>query len=260
MNGLKREDVLRLSSFLAEIDALFVPFRFRQIPDTACAAIMERRSSYRSGRGVAIVLGGAGAERQAGSVSLSRLVDAGFVDHHGSNRRGGSRISITPLGDDWTRATCPVRSVGSAWPALELVATVHELFDGRGNAGFLQERDVLDLRDTTNAKPFLDWEDTCVPLLSRGLLDSETDTDGRIGYQVTAAGRAALATGCPTPLADAPEYDPEIGQHYSDRYLDALHERDSWRPAKPGHCFIPLSSGCWPRMPDRSAFRAALRS
>ena len=92
---------IALLAILADVDALWTPFRFDRSTAKAAAAIAERRDWYAS-KGMPFVYSGGAAERKAGERELRGLADCGFIRLHGRAKWRG--VSLTPAGDDYARA------------------------------------------------------------------------------------------------------------------------------------------------------------
>jgi hypothetical protein len=241
-----------LAAILADTDVIWSPFRWHS---WACAgmaaAIAERRWLYRKS-GVSIVVGGGGAERQSGHRDLQALVSRGLIRFSGRGRNRG--VVLTQSGDNYARALCPTRRIDEAWWALERVRAVEVEYRGESNAGYMLENDILGFQPNAeingNADKLTDFEDEVVSLLAAGLLKNSSDTEGRLGYQTTEAGRAALEAGNPGVPEDLPEYNSEFGMRFTDLLIEQLKLRESWRPSTPNQVWIPLSAGLWPRKPE----------
>jgi hypothetical protein len=230
-----------LIEILASIDALFTPMRWSRGSARACAAVAERRRAFVH-NGVAFVAGGGEAARQTVHRELQELVGAGLIvinRTHGYQRG----VTLTVRGDNVARSLTPTKRVDEAWLALELVATVATALECPGR--FVVEHAVLGIEDSSNPKPFLDFEDLALPLLASGLLESASDAAGRVAYKVTRKGTDALAAGPPIPPADLPNYDSGLAAGFTDSYIAALAARDGWEPAAPSHVWVPLSAGRW---------------
>jgi hypothetical protein len=247
---------LTLARIVARDDGLWTPHRVTRGSSNSCAAaIAEQRARFRS-HGLTLTMGGSALERKSGGRLLAELERKGLIrleKHHGQHRG----VALTDFGDDIARSFVPTNRVDQSFPALELIRATEKLFRGRTNAGFILEHDILEIESVDDGepnldpKPFLDFEDQCLPLLCRGLLESASDTEGRIGYRTTAAGREALLAGPPEAPTQLPDRNPELSQRFIDLYVAELAARESWIPDRHSSVWIPLSAGMWPERPRK---------
>ena len=241
-----------LAAILADVDALWWPYRVTLRSSPAFAAVLERRELY-AGRGVELTMGGSAAERKSGERELAELAEHGWIRlYRSGGRRSG--VALTTAGDDYIRSLCPSCRVDEAWPALRRVFKTEQLFGDDTNCGFVLEHHVLNPRPSDDDQKLLqDFEDDCTPLIARGLLESFSDTVGRLGYRTTKLGREALKGRKPKPPAEIPEYNPALGQEFIELFLQAMRNRETWQPSTPSQCVIPLSAGNWPELPKKKA-------
>jgi DNA-binding PadR family transcriptional regulator len=244
----EREIILRI---LADTDAIWLPFRARATDDgKVAAAIAERRSLFRR-VGIQLAIGGGDAVRQSGHRDLRSLVSKGLIRILGRGKRRG--VTLTNAGDNYVRSIAPSLRIDEAWPALRLVRCVELLFALPIRA-YMLEFDILQIDQRVplngNASRLLDFEFTCLPLLASGLLESSSDTQMRLGYRTTHAGRAALAKRKPARPRNVPPYSSAVGREFTQLWKAALAARDTWSPSRPGLVWIPLSAGMWPRRPE----------
>jgi hypothetical protein len=208
------------------------------------AAVAERRQRYLAGLGVPFLIGGSGPERYRAHSELSKCIAAGWLVSVGSGK--GRCCSLTLEGEQHIAPLVARQVVGEAepWTALEAVAAFTA--EGTVNAGFVCEVDCIgiDYDHPDVRKLLLRLEDAVLPLLVAGLLDSSSDSQGRIGYRLTPAGRDALADGKP-PLGKLPRVNNDLERVYASTLTNVVSDRDRWTG---GGVFVPLSAGCWPEV------------
>jgi hypothetical protein len=241
-----------LAALACETDVLWTPFRTTS-PKHAPrdAAIIERRNLFRSS-GLLFITGGAGADRMRGSRSLTELLDRRFVVLGGYGRNRTAKL--TPAGDNYARSFLPSHRIDESWLVLEQIAATENAFDGRSNAGFVREFEVLGIEDAELSPVYnlmlVELEDRALPLLAAGLIESCSDAEGTLGYRTTDAGREMLAAGQPSTPSKMPVYDKSLGTWFTGVYCQTLAEREQWKPSQTNHVWIPLSAGLWPARDD----------
>ncbi|MAT71181.1 MAG: hypothetical protein CMJ58_16845 [Planctomycetaceae bacterium] len=237
MKLIEKQLVVRV---LAETDVLWTPLRFNDVGAEAAAAIVERRSQFRE-RGLLLAIGGAQADRQQARRVILKLEADGLLCLRGRGKKRS--VCLTRRGDDFARSFCPTLRIDESWHLLERVGRLHAEF---GTAKHLLEQDILGIRDWDDATPLLELEDLALPLLCAGLLDACGDTEGRVGYRVTNAGRKALLRMKPAPPIELPKPDANARKKFNELYVRGLDERRRWRSTRPSHVVIPASAGDWP--------------
>jgi len=255
---LTNDDKSILMGVLVDTDVLFLPFRFSASNRAPAAAVAERRALFAL-RGIPLVGGGSATDRKSFERQLSGLAAAGLLEINRTRSRSVFG-KFTPGGDDVARTMFPSSRVDEAWPHMERLRAVEIAFGAKSNAGFIAEHDVIepDKIDGADSRPFLDLEDSLLPLLARGYVESYGDAVGRIGYRTTTSGRAALSKGKPSPIATA-DYCPELADAFIAQYCAAEVARNSWTTTDTSHVFIPLSAGRWPKRPQAKATASEAR-
>jgi hypothetical protein len=237
-----------LGEILCDTDILWTPFRTRRTTTIARdAAIVERRELFQKS-GLVFATGGSSTARSRDSRAVAELAARKLVTvgAHGRNRT----VRLTPAGDNYARSFLPSCRIDESWPVLEKIAAAEAAFDGRSNAGFIREFEILGIDNAEpaddHARQLVELEDRALPLLAAGLIESCSDAEGTLGYRTTDAGREMLAAGQPSTPSKMPVYDATRGRQFTNEYNAGLHERDLWKPAIPNHVWIPLSAGMWP--------------
>jgi hypothetical protein len=228
-----------LVTLLAQRDALFTPFRHShsKASSHAASAIWERRAEYLR-RGLPVVGGGSPAERQRHSRAMKRAKSAGLIKITG--RTMHTRVRLTPAAEESLSALTACYSVRDSWPLLELMAQFAEI------PGTTCETDIIGKGyDEVTSRDLADVEHRALPLLARDWLASNSDSEGRVDYFITPAGRAALAEGPPAPPESLPDYSHAAGDYYDTIYTPGLRERETWQPTATNNVVIPLSCGMW---------------
>jgi len=214
--GHMNDTNLLIVRILARIDAVFLPMRKwkRPLPGNTSAA----RANYRAGLGVLWVAGGSALERTRLSRVLADAKAAGLVTVLGSAARV-SHVALSEGAEARARALVGLPSLqeavacarqiaqdtaGATWPWL--IETV-PAFTSWGEAGA--------------SSRFMDLEDTLLPALVRGWVDSNSDSHGRVAYRLTDEGAAALAGRQSWPAAEV-EYDGELAEAYYAALKSAL--------------------------------------
>ena len=158
----------------------------------------------------------------------------------GRSKRVGCKL--TPEGDDYIRMRMPVVTVQESWPWLRKLNK-----HSAANSGFALEVDLLKSDyDKLTTIELYELEDKLDPLRCRGLVDSASDIEGRVGYKLIDAGREALTHRRPPAPKKWPAYDQTLGQEYIRLYHAELAEREDWKPVRPNSVAIPVSAGMWP--------------
>jgi hypothetical protein len=250
MPRLTRNQESTLVQILAQTDALFYPHRMQDHNLRAACAIHERRCAF-ARRGVDLVIGGDAPRRLVGWRELQALQSAGFIKQHRLAKRIG--VSLTEKGDDIARALSAGVLARQVVMLLEHIEFIKEVFQGRGNCGFILETHLIkwgaDYGDPGMMNSDLDQRaNFLLPLLARGWIQSFGDMLGRIGYRTTELGRAQ--TGRKWPRTRLPRADQILVDEYENLFDDVLAERESWKPSSPTHLLIPLGAGSWPKRPE----------
>lgn len=236
------DDKRLLIGIVAALEGLFTPYRTATHPSAALAAIVRRRSAYRSGAGLSWSIGGDDRNRQAGLRSLKRLQSAGLVRL--VRGRTDRRCGVVLRRIDACLSLTPTKLASEVWHHLEHVAALDKRRGVSRNCGYVNERDVVGMSaDSTDGALVQAFTDDAVALLIAGYLDTYCDTHGRIGWRVTDAGRQALKLGKPEP-DDLGEYDSALGDAYLDLVVAELRSRETWSDDN-NRVAIPLSAGLW---------------
>jgi hypothetical protein len=218
---------------LSRIDAVWTPCRFSSMTTKAVAAIYEQREAD----GVLVVGGGSVRDRVSHHRMLASARAAGVLVVSGDAR---PLVKLTAEAEASARSLCGLDSLFASFP---LMASIDKAAARCGtNCGFVGEDDVLGKPyDQLQSHDLVRLENKLLPLLVRGWLESDCDSEGRVGYRITEAGRAAVRP----KRAKLPAFNQFCADEYDRLYSPTMDERNSLEPDRPGHLAIPLSCGCW---------------
>ena len=215
-------DLKLLVSILARRDALFWPFRNS---GKSRLAVLQKCREYLSGaRGISSKANSASDWKNAFE-ARNRLISAGFVDAVRGNGEVTSLI-VTQLGETVAR-----KLVGSRLFSLHdsIIAYVQISTDSWTSESVLFGENLLGNPSDWNNKT-----EIVLPLLTAGLVTSNSDSYGRVGYRKT---NRELPP-------DAPSVSVECDPEMDGVYLDAFEsERAALMASEPIDCsevWIPL--------------------
>jgi hypothetical protein len=249
-------DFKMLVAVLAATDVLWVPFRHRARQTTwHPTAIFERREEYGQG-GLSFVGGGSAAARQQHSRALADARREKLVTGREGNR---PLVQLTGAGLAIARSLAGCFLEADSWHLLAAVQRLGKA--GISNAEHVPEYALLGKSPTTQltSPELVGLEIEALPLLVAGLLESDSDGHGHVGYKLTDAGRAALAGEPPAVPSDLPRLDESLADHYDDEFKRGLEARETWEPLG-RDLVIPLSAGLWPEFRPRRQVRPPSRT
>ncbi|MFZ5831470.1 MAG: hypothetical protein ACOY3P_15405 [Planctomycetota bacterium] len=225
-----------LIEILARSDALWLPLRAADWAGRGCSQVLNERRAQFFAQGIGWRHGGDQNARQAHASLLAEASAAGLLRTYGNERR--SAVKLTDMGDRVARglAGCP----GIA-EAVEVMRRIAELeLEPHGRSGGLHQPCVredwvantsitLANYDTDEAaRAVMVVEDRLLPAMTRGWVESASDTAGAAFYSLTDLGRDILSR--PPKPADLPK-PARGGRKLYARQL--WHERLRLREAEP---------------------------
>lgn len=224
-----------LISILAKVDALFWPYRGAD-PD-ARRAVAELRAEYRD-IGLPWRTPGDAAARTAAIRELDAMGEAGRLVVTRTPGRVAVFVKLPDAVDTELRRMATLADYAGALPLLGWIR--HEISKGRcvshGGQTWVRETDLagVEYGQPGAGKVLGMYAEYLLPLLVRGLVDSNADGAGRVWYALTPAGDtlAADQLGPETPSLPL-EPDPAARDAYllatrADRAaLDSLKPRDA---------------------------------
>jgi hypothetical protein len=203
-------------------------------------------------RGVELACSGDATSRKQFERQVDGLRARGLlIVQSASGRRVGARL--TDAADDWLRGVLTLPTLAESWPLLGLFDELARTEGVKTNGGFLWESALVvephgtrehDLAVYGNAELLL-------PASWRGLVDSASDSGGRIGWRLTDRGRAASQGDAPI-VPTLPEWtdywratEDAVYAHYLAAFDAASKSRQRWERRVPNAVTIPLSAGAW---------------
>ncbi len=240
MTSAERHLIARLT---VKAELIWQPFRWNpgQTNESAraLAAILEKRAAYPV-EGVELRIGGAATERQKAHRGLKKLETDGFVQ---VVRGEVHRVGVRLLRLDAMLYMTPNATLAECWPSLALVAAAADDPASSRQGDFVSESAILGADFTADDAEL--FADHAWPLCALGYLDSYTDSEGRLAWSITPAGRQALADGAPTPDDMSGEYRKDAADLYIQLSTAGFAERPTWRPRSLCNIAIPLGAGSW---------------
>ena len=236
------------ASWLAQAEALFAPVRRKpehRIAPPWIAAVHERRSLFET-QGLPFIGGGNVASRKASERRLKELEALGVIQIGRLNSRRLA-VRLTPEADTVFRIRTGAYAIHEpeVWKLLVRIGKLTR--EGRSQGGFVLERDLLGrCYSDLQSDDLVGLENTLLPALVGGLVDSHHDTVGRVGYMLTDAGVAAIEKRKPRKPRKSIAFNPELSAVHDREFLRTLRERESWEPDHKNHIVVPLSAGLWP--------------
>lgn len=242
MTKLAPREAELLLRVLAAVEALHAPIRWSGSSySKTAAAIYERRADFRK-NGLFFPGGGTAAERQAHSRTLSALVGKDLITSAGGT---ATFVRFTEYGEQYARALTPIHPPEERYRLLAEVARLTD--EGHHNEGHVLEVYVLghdSYREPDIKTALSELEDKFNAFLTAGWLEANSDSRGAVGYRITGAGREGLEGG-PIHLEPLPDYTLENSQRYTELFLTAIKERETWKPRSTSNLAIPLPCGAW---------------
>jgi len=238
-----------LVDLLADTDVLFTPVRTID----PIAPVFQRRQIYATA-GVPCLAAGLDTDRKSAERRFAQLEDDGFLSVSMVGLRRHCRL--TDAADWCMRSLIATYTVDCSWPAMSVIHAMAAA--GYGCGSFVLETTVLGVEYGLPGvgEKLVMLELMLLPALCRGLVDSEVDSGGRVAYTLTDAGRLALASSPPVAPIGLPDFDQVHIDRYDERFRARLKRRDDWRSHIRGDLSIPMSAGCWPKLPPAAKLLA----
>ena len=233
-----------LDDLLARTDALFLPPRVWAnpatcLPNAAWAALEEGRHGFFR-TGLSVPFSGDSAARKTGERLVESLEADRLVQIYRRNgRRAGLRL--TRHGDDVARWFGATNQLIDSWVWLLRLESLIAGAVCHAGGRLVREDDLAAVDYGTNeaVQALRNLENNLLPLAAAGLVDDTCDMKGHVWYLLTKRGVAAIAKGCPMPLA-MPEFRPGYGVMHCELLERFLAERLTAQ-GSPGHVVVP-----WP--------------
>lgn len=246
-----------LISLLAAVDAVYLPDR-KPMDHHRHATIHERRAEYPA-VGIALVtLAGPGAteaDRKAAGRALVALERAGLLTRHKPKWARATSLRLTEKGDRRARAVAGLLGIDDALPLLDRLHTLRtdpRCHDEQG-ACWISEWVLADRRPgqvaTEDDRAELHVQQMqLLPLLVRGLVDSNCTARGDVWYALTPDGVALAerraAGEKPKARAKLPKASAAAEDFYYERIADELSRLQTTPPRQPqeiGQLPLPVS-------------------
>lgn len=232
---LSRSDHMLLVSILGRRDAMFWPWRFQQHDRTPHPEIRRRQREYLAGQiGIAVKADGRAAWKDA-SATRQRLITTGMITANHASGQVQS-VFLTPLGEAYARKLVGDRleTYQGAWPWLVTLI----LRSKQTSCSAVRESVLFDIEGVGDPTSWNHYTEMMLPLLTAGVVEANSDTQGRAVYT-------------PKPI-DAPEaitVDITADPDFDDACVEAFNsERQvlaTVEPRDPHEVYIPLPATGW---------------
>jgi hypothetical protein len=247
-----------LVQILAATDAVWRPLRRADWARQTPGVVYEYRHRFPSS-GVPLGLPDPSETgRKAVQRGMEDLASRGFVTLHGRERRASVRL--TEHSDILARQLVGLPNVNKAHAALRQTIELQATGDGLGPlTSELWLAELHDYADTDKCRQkLIAVQESLLPALWRGWVESNSDCVGRVWYWATDLGRKVAKLSAPTLPSDLPSADVDADKLYSNELLAYRARLRNSRPDVPGEIgFIPLPASIAIRRPKLKAKRAA---
>ncbi|MEO1529302.1 MAG: hypothetical protein AAFX06_28105 [Planctomycetota bacterium] len=232
------EQIDWLIAQLAAADALFSPWRVDSGSNEAWLATLERQHAYKT-NGLRVAGSGDAAGRKSAERFVGELEAAGWIQT--SIQRNARYVRLCGRGDWLIRSIAAAPLLTDGWKAYQRIKSIASVA-GRP----LVEADVIGINSSSEGYytqdefgEFVNLAWDLAALLTHGIVESASDTEGRVGYVVAEeVKRPRKPRGLPDPT-----------DRWAELYLDRLHEtrkaRARWVPIGVNTVVIPLTPDGW---------------
>jgi hypothetical protein len=184
----KSDDMMILAKILAVTDATFWPMRNwdGRLP----AVTYERRQKYRKGGCTWSAARFGGGTTDVDRKAISRVLQTLGLNELVSTGTGSSSrtatVRLTPHGDAIARVLCGLQSLSQALPIVRKAICLSNEPDAFENNGlvWVRETALTDCQwgDPEHVRKLSDLQESLIPALVAGLVDSNSDVAGRTWY------------------------------------------------------------------------------
>ncbi len=234
-SSLDISEAKSLVSILARRDAHFWPWRFQIHSKIPFTEIRQRQREYLSGTaGVTVKADGAHQWKQAAELR-QRLIASGLITavHSGGQVQS---VFLTPKGEAIARGL-----VGSrlwTFQRARLMLAILRLRSEETPVRAVRESILFGIAGVGDPTERTEWTEMILPLLTSGIVQANSDTQGRIAYTPTDVTE-------PTEIVVSIAADPEADELYLSNFNNERAVLETLEPRDPHEVYIPLPSTGW---------------